>query len=95
VEIRIIVDIEAMGGFGKKLEARLISLANESTKEVGCIEYNLHKDTKNSDRFFIYEIWKSKAHLEKHNSTMHFKHFIEGSNGTIAHIKIHFVETIN
>lgn len=57
----------------KGLEKTATELIELSLRDEGCIDYDLYKSTTNSDRYFIIETWQTKADLEKHMKTEHYK----------------------
>lgn len=51
------------------LAAELVTLTN---KEVGCVEYGLHRGVTDDSIFTILERWETQAHLDAHCKTEHF-----------------------
>lgn len=51
-------------------------MVNKSLSEVGCLTYRLSKDLNKENDFFFYEKYENKEALENHNSSEHFKKFI-------------------
>lgn len=51
-------------------------MVNKSLSEVGCITYKLSKDLHKENDFFFYEKYENEKAVEKHNSSEHFKKFI-------------------
>jgi quinol monooxygenase YgiN len=49
--------------------------------EAGCISYTLYEDVNNPLKFTIIEFWKSKAAIDEHNATAHFKEFVAKIDG--------------
>jgi len=47
----------------------------ETRKEIGCITYDLLKDTFNQCKFMFFEEWETKEHLDAHMKTAHFEAF--------------------
>jgi quinol monooxygenase YgiN len=52
--------------------ALFAKLTEESRKEPGCSQYQVHRHKTESRRFFIYEQYKDDAALEAHRNTPHF-----------------------
>ncbi len=46
-------------------------------KEPGCIEYHLYKDLESEGRFFLFEKWESRSHLETHLKTPHMQDYFK------------------
>lgn len=51
-------------------------MVNKSLSEVGCLTYRLSKDLNKENDFFFYEKYENKEAVENHNSSEHFKKFI-------------------
>eukprot|EP00005_Dracoamoeba_jomungandri_P005914 CAMPEP_0174262010 /NCGR_PEP_ID=MMETSP0439-20130205/12719_1 /TAXON_ID=0 /ORGANISM="Stereomyxa ramosa, Strain Chinc5" /LENGTH=530 /DNA_ID=CAMNT_0015346639 /DNA_START=71 /DNA_END=1660 /DNA_ORIENTATION=- len=51
-------------------------LSEESRKEDGCISYSFVSMKESKTHFYIVEKWASKAHLETHFETPHFKSLV-------------------
>ncbi|WP_396601658.1 MULTISPECIES: putative quinol monooxygenase [Flavobacteriaceae] len=52
------------------------TMVNESISESGCLTYKLSKDAYKKNEFFFYEKYENEKAVEKHNSSEHFKNFI-------------------
>lgn len=95
MDIRIIAMIEARPGHGIPLQEKLETLVAASLREPGCLTYQLHRDTKNHDTFFIYEIWENQAILDIHNNAPHFTHFVESTENMVQTLQVNFLEAIH
>ncbi len=51
-------------------------MVNKSIAENGCLTYKLLKKIDSENNFFIYEKYKNEEAVENHNSSEHFKRFI-------------------
>jgi len=56
-------------------EALFRAYVEPSRAEPGCIEYHMLRDKEDPTLFIFYEIWESRAHLEKHSNLPHMKDF--------------------
>ena len=45
----------------------------ETVKENGCISYDVHVSVTDPEKVVFVERWESKAHLQAHTQTEHFK----------------------
>ena len=45
----------------------------ETVKEKGCISYDVHVSITEPEKLVFVERWESKAHLDAHTQTPHFK----------------------
>lgn len=53
--------------------AALNLLTEESRKEDGCLNYDLHRGVDDPNLFVLHETWLSAEHVLAHNQTSHFK----------------------
>lgn len=60
-------------GKEKATETLLKNLVPQSTKESGCIQYDLFRNKENNHQFFMYQIWKDRAALDTHMNSPHIK----------------------
>ena len=58
------------------VQTELRKLIDPTRHEEGCIEYKLHQDNDNPAVFVFYETWESRASLERHMNTEHFKNYV-------------------
>lgn len=72
-----------------KTATELVAL---SLHDQGCIDYDLYKSTTNDDRLMIVETWQSRADLEAHQRTAHFKRLVPRleSLGTLTLVEFDF-----
>jgi quinol monooxygenase YgiN len=55
------------------LKKELTELQRQTRLEKGCVTYDLHQSLDDESIFMFFEIWKSKADLEKHMRSAHFQ----------------------
>ena len=65
-QIVVIAEANIKPAILDEVAAELKALVEPTRKEDGCIEYILHQDTQDENRFMFYEIWASSAHLDEH-----------------------------
>lgn len=51
-------------------------MVNQSIAENGCLTYKLLKEVNKENDFYIYEKYENEKAVENHNSSEHFKSFI-------------------
>lgn len=51
----------------------LLHMVEETHKEFGCINYDLHSSALRPELFLFHENWQSQEHLDAHMQTNHFK----------------------
>lgn len=70
--LTIVVLMRARTGHEPFLEAELRALVGPTRKEVGCLQYDLHRTSDGSGAFLLHEVWESKDHHTAHTKTDHF-----------------------
>jgi len=71
--LRVIARVKARPGKVDELLSILSSLVEPTRKEPGCISYKLLQNNQDRTGFALIEEWKSRAALESHFATKHFK----------------------
>ncbi|MCM1452247.1 MAG: antibiotic biosynthesis monooxygenase [Clostridium sp.] len=64
---------------------RLIELATElvelSLRDKGCLNYDVYGSLTNDDHLLIYETWETRADLDAHMASEHFKRIVPQLQG--------------
>jgi len=63
------------------IEKALFAVVDGTRTEEGNISYVLHQDINNPLSYTFIEVWKSKAAIEAHNASAHFKAFSAAVSG--------------
>lgn len=71
--------VKSKPGHAEALKAILLDLVKGSKTEQACIQYDLHQDQEDENRFVFYEIWEDQAGLDLHNTQPHIQTFIAKS----------------
>ncbi len=58
-----------------ELRELLLSFVAPTRLEDGALEYHFHEDTDDPGTFVFYEVWRSKADLDRHLNLPHMKAF--------------------
>ena len=58
-----------------ELRELLLSFVAPTRAEDGALEYHFHEDTEAPGTFIFYEVWRSKADLDRHLALPHMKAF--------------------
>lgn len=53
------------------------AMIKKSVSENGCLTYKLFKSLNKENEFFFYEKYENEKAVENHNSSEHFKFFID------------------
>ncbi|MEV6955538.1 putative quinol monooxygenase [Streptomyces sp. NPDC051183] len=69
--IQLVILITTLPGRGKEQIAAFERLAPIVRAEAGCLQYDLHQVSGETDRFVLIERWSSQAALAAHDVTPH------------------------
>jgi quinol monooxygenase YgiN len=72
----LVVGFQARVGAGRTLGERLQGMAWSSLREPGCLEYSVHVDLDDPDRYVLYERWADQAALDRHDGAAHVREFV-------------------
>lgn len=82
--------------FTEKVKNLLENLVENSRKENGCLQYDLHRNIENPNVFILHEVWQNNEIFDKHNSQEYVKHFFEiASNLLIEKPEVIFTNKIS
>jgi quinol monooxygenase YgiN len=76
------------------VKIELLKLVEPTRKEDGCLEYKLHQDNADPAVFIFYETWESRACLEKHMNTDHFKNYLSAVEDMVAEKAVHIMTLV-
>jgi quinol monooxygenase YgiN len=62
-------------GHADELRKLLMDLVEPSREHTGNLQYHLHEQE--DGRFFLYEVWRSREDLDKHNATALLRAFMD------------------
>jgi quinol monooxygenase YgiN len=93
-KIKVIARIVAKPGQEAELRELLRGMLAPTHAEDGCELYELY-ESHELGRFYFYELWTSKAHLDAHCETPHFKNLVAAGEALFAEApEINLVEEI-
>jgi|SRR5271157_3509436 len=72
-EVRVIARSMARRGSENRLRELLRGMLAPTRAESGCKLYELY-ESDSKGRFYFYEIWESRAALDQHAASAHFRH---------------------
>ena len=67
----------------------LLKLIPPTLKEEGCLNYDLHEDNSNPNRFFFYENWANRDLWLNHNASAHIAAHKKATEGAVLEVLIH------
>lgn len=73
--ITIVAFITAKPGMQQQVREVLLDLVEQTRKERGCVNYDLHQSQDNPREFVMYENWESAADLDAHAKSEHLQAF--------------------
>jgi quinol monooxygenase YgiN len=73
--VTLVAEFSAKPGKEEALKAALMGLVEPTRKEEGCIQYDLHVNSKEPGSFLFFENWASGEALAKHGQSEHLKAF--------------------
>lgn len=88
MEVRIVAPLTVKPEFVEEVTQTLLTIVAASREEVGCLQYDLHREIGSSNSFIFYERWRSEEAVAQHENTEHFKHFVSQLEGKLEKIEI-------
>ncbi|HEY9711984.1 MAG TPA: putative quinol monooxygenase [Chroococcales cyanobacterium] len=93
-KVTVVATAVAKPGKEKELERILTGLIEPTRKEEGFIQYDLHRSLDDPRVFIFFEIWESRAHLDKHAQNDHLVKYREEAKDLIERKELHILEQI-
>jgi quinol monooxygenase YgiN len=79
-----------------ELRNRLFEMVDLTSKEEGCIFYNLHIDSGDESVFYFFEGWKDEAAFKHHESTTYVQAIIaDAQRLTVDGVRVEFMHRIS
>ena len=66
----------AMPGRADAYEERMIADLEMTRAEPGALQFHIHRDRANTNRFVIYEVWKEISALRDHFQNLYVQQFV-------------------
>jgi quinol monooxygenase YgiN len=82
--VTVVARIKALPGLEEALRKELLALVAPTTRERGCISYDLHQSADDNALFMFYENWCSRADLDEHLEQPHLRAFLGRAAGLLA-----------
>jgi len=73
----------------------LLKLIPPTLAEKGCLNYDLHQDNENPDRFYFYENWESHDHWQDHNASAHIAAHRKATEGAVVEVVINQLSPVS
>ncbi|MCW3481863.1 antibiotic biosynthesis monooxygenase [Neisseriaceae bacterium JH1-16] len=76
-----------------ELEALLLSFVAPTRQEAGCLEYHFHRDQADPALFGFYEVWRSRADLDRHMELPLIRSFLDRRGDyLVGDLDIHWLD---
>lgn len=69
--VTVVARAKAAPGMEDAVRRELLHMVEETRKEAGCINYDLHVAADRPDHFLFYENWEEPSALERHAQAPH------------------------
>ena len=64
------------------------TLIKHTTKELGCVRYDLHHDNEDPSRYLFYEIWETRPLWQVHMASPHLLAFQQATSDMIVSVHL-------
>jgi len=75
----VIATHRAMPGRADAYQRRMLADIDRTRAEPGALQFHIHRDRFDRDRFVIYEIWRNQRALREHFETPYVRQFVADS----------------
>jgi quinol monooxygenase YgiN len=75
----VIARHRAKSGRADAYERRMLVDLEDTRAEPGCLQFHIHRDRFDRDRFVLYEVWRDMTALRKHFEKPYVKQFVADS----------------
>lgn len=94
--VTVVARMKARPGMEETVRSELLALVAPTTKESGCINYDLHQAADDKSLFMFYENWCSREDLDGHLAQPHLQDFLGKADALLAEpVEISFWELID
>jgi quinol monooxygenase YgiN len=83
-EIHVVALIPAKPEAVDELRAGLLTLADETRKEEGCLRYDVFTSAADPATFVTVELWRSQEDIDAHFTTPHIAAAMAATEGRLA-----------
>ncbi|EIC83635.1 putative quinol monooxygenase [Serratia sp. M24T3] len=88
MEVRIVAPLTVKPEYIEEVTHALLDVVAASREELGCLQYDLHREIDSANSFVFYERWRSDEAVAQHEASEHFKHFVKQLDGKLEKIEI-------
>ena len=66
------------------VKSELLKLIDITRAEKGCVNYDLHQDNEDENRFMFFENWENRELWQDHMNNTHLSDYIKATDGAVA-----------
>lgn len=93
-EIRVVAKLEVQREHINQVIEVFKKLVNETRKEFGCLQYDLHQEVHDPATLIFFEKWRTMDDLNKHLKTAHFIACFKEVGSMVKHNETRILEKI-
>ena len=91
----IVAKVKIKKEFKEEVYTNLVELHKSThTLDIGCLQYDLHKDLDDENSFVFIETWENQNLLDSHMSTEHFLTFVKKVEDKLENLDITKLEKL-
>ncbi len=94
-KLTIVANIIAKPASADLVRAELEKLVPITRQEEGCLQYDLHQDREDPNRFLFYENWTSRELWQTHMSAPHLAAYMAATDGAVEEFTLHEMTQID
>ncbi|WP_396637646.1 putative quinol monooxygenase [Maribacter sp. R77961] len=87
-KITIVATITAKPEKSELVKNELLKLIEVTKTEKGCINYDLHQDNEDENKFLFYENWETRALWQTHMANDHIAAYLKATEGAVAEFNL-------
>ena len=87
-KLTIVAHIEANKDKISFIKSELEKLIEATRKEEGCLQYDLHQDNEQPEKFLFFENWENRELWQVHMQSKHLQGFVKSSEGSLKSLVI-------
>jgi len=93
-KLTVVAHIRAKADQIALVQSELEKLLAPTRKEPGCLQYDLHQDSKDPAHFVFLEAWSSREHLQTHLDAQPIRDYLAAVQGAVESFVIHELSQI-
>lgn len=82
-KLTIVARILAKAEKRELVKSELLKLIDITRAEKGCINYDLHQDNEDPNRFMFFENWENRELWQIHMNNQHLADYLKATDGAV------------